>query len=336
MEFQLRKKKKSCKLGLKKGKKIQTKQLKNNMMQQAMQQILVSTFLSKKTEKEKKIKLSITWTVIHSQWAFCIQLYISKTSYLIRNELDWCKNTGLLRSKVFTHVLVRMGQKQNACFSKWRRESYTLTAWCTAVNPDTGDREDVFVLLENVETKESFHDEWRKVTSVLCCHLVFLLEKNPKIKILLEKKSTIATYYTLTFLIIYPVFKIREIPASSATSESASESRWSTAGGPERTSAGHAASASPRRHEASATETSSSPILSQRDAESLRIHPSLFRPGWPPLPVNRWRKQCLIRVECREAHLQNVHIKALCSSFKITTSQEERLTFLYYVLTVLI
>lgn len=165
-------------------------------MQQAMQQILVSTFLSKNWER-KKIKLLITWTVIHSQWAFCIQLYISKTSYLIRNELDWCKNTGLLRSKVFTHVLVRLGQKQNACFSKWRRESYTLTAWCTAVNPDTGDQEEVFVLLENVETKESFHDERRKVS--LQCYAATLFSFWKKIKILLEKKKKIYLHCILHF-----------------------------------------------------------------------------------------------------------------------------------------
>lgn len=108
--------------------------------------------------------------MIHSQyqWAFCIQLSISKTT-LVRNEHDWCKNTELLQSKVFTHVLVSgdwgKKEKQKACFSKWRKGSCTLTPWCKAVDPGASDWEDKSsFFLSNVETKEflqqeSFHDE---------------------------------------------------------------------------------------------------------------------------------------------------------------------------------
>lgn len=63
----------------------------------------------KNWKKKKEIKLLITWTLIHSQyqWAFCIQLSISKTTS-VRNELDWCKNTDLLQSKVFTTLFVHL------------------------------------------------------------------------------------------------------------------------------------------------------------------------------------------------------------------------------------
>lgn len=151
-------------------------------MQQAMQQILVSTFLSKNWER-KKIKLSITWTVIRSQWAFCIQLYISKTSYLIRNELDWCKNTGLLRSKVFTRVLVRLGQKTKCLFLKVEKRElhshrlmYSSQPWYWRPRG---------CLRSSGKCRDQRIISWwatKSVTSVLCCHLVFLLEKNPKIK----------------------------------------------------------------------------------------------------------------------------------------------------------
>lgn len=112
------------------------------------------------------------------------------------NLID-AKIQGYSEAKYLHVFLSDWGKKQNACFSKWRRESYTLTAWCTAVNPDTGDREDVFILLENVETKESFNDERRKVSLQCYADTLFSFwKKNPKIKILLEKKSAFDTYYT--------------------------------------------------------------------------------------------------------------------------------------------
>lgn len=85
-------------------------------------------------------------------------------------------------------------------------------------------------------------------------------------------------------LITHPVFKVREIPASSATSESASETRRGTPGRPEGTSAHWSSSASAGTHEASATVTSSASSVSQWNAECLRIHSSLFCPGRPSLP----------------------------------------------------
>lgn len=103
----LKKKKKgqnsSCKLG-KYYEQMATKLMEKNMMQQAMQH----TGYNINIKRKEKIKLLITRTVIHSQWAFCIQLFISKTSIFVRNELVWCKNTELLQSKVFTHVPVNL------------------------------------------------------------------------------------------------------------------------------------------------------------------------------------------------------------------------------------
>lgn len=95
--------------------------------------------------------------------------------------------------------------------------------------------------------------------------------------------------------IIYPVFKVGEVTSSSASSEASSEARGrggaagategASEGAAEGASAGGAASAPPRRHEAPPTaETSSSSIVSQRDAEGLRIHAPLLRPGRPAVP----------------------------------------------------
>lgn len=98
---------------------------------------------------------------------------------------------------------------------------------------------------------------------------------------------------------IYPVFKVGEVASSSASSEASSEARGrgsaagategaaegAAKGAAERASAGGAASAPPRRHVAPPTaETSSSSIVSQRDAEGLRIHAPLLRPGRPAVP----------------------------------------------------
>lgn len=95
--------------------------------------------------------------------------------------------------------------------------------------------------------------------------------------------------------IIYPVFKVGEVASSSASSEASSEARGrggaagategASEGAAEGASAGGAASPPPRRHEAPPTaETSSSSIVSQRDAEGLRIHAPLLRPGRPAVP----------------------------------------------------
>lgn len=143
----------------------------------------------------------------------------------------------------------------------------------------------------NVETKELlqqelFHDDGLQLSEDpsmqdYAATLLSFWRKEKKVQN--GNKSPFSTNCT-SIIIIYPVFKIREIPASSATSESAPETRRGTSGRPEGASAQRSPSASTGPHEASATETSSSSIVPQRDAECLRIHSSLFCPGRPSIP----------------------------------------------------
>lgn len=156
----------------------------------------------------KKIKLSITWPVIHSvsvglppHTAFSI----SKTTS-VRNEPDQCKNTDSLPSKVFTHVLVHLVAVYQTCLgpkkeTKTNKKSLILKSGekgaalsppppllprCKAASPAAGDGGDVFI--QSVKCRDQRMSStgiiawwgasilWGAV--VLCSHLVVLLETN--------------------------------------------------------------------------------------------------------------------------------------------------------------
>lgn len=90
----------------------------------------------------------------------------------------------------------------------------------------------------------------------------------------------------------YPVLKVGELPSAAATPESSPESTSSTcsAGGSERAPAGCAASAAAEAaHAPSASVPTTSTAVAQRDAEGLRVHPPLLRPGLPALTdINKY------------------------------------------------
>lgn len=113
------------------------------------------------------------------------------------------------------------------------------------------------------------------VTAPLCSHLVVLLERNTQQKGQNRLFSNILKEHPQSVLIIYPVFKIREIPPSSTPSET----RWTASGCPKRTLAQWSPPAATRSHESSTTEATSSSVVPERDAKCLRIHASLFSPG---------------------------------------------------------
>lgn len=129
----------------------------------------------------KKIKLSITWPVIHSvsvglppHTAFSI----SKTTS-VRNEPDQCKNTDSLPSKVFTHVLVHLVAVYQTCLgpkkeTKTNKKSLILKSGekGAALSPPPPSSPDVkqpalllvtegmsSFSLSNVETKECLQRE---------------------------------------------------------------------------------------------------------------------------------------------------------------------------------
>lgn len=143
-----------------------TKLAEESKTQQAVR-ILVPTLTSqkkkktlifwKKTKQKKKneeIKLLITSTVIHSQWTFCIQLSISKTSTSVRNQLDWCKNTELLQSKVFTHVHVNHWGGGTKTKSRFLNVEKKELHWLV-----TGGWEDVFILSVKMSRPKNFFNE---------------------------------------------------------------------------------------------------------------------------------------------------------------------------------
>lgn len=126
----------------------------------------------------------------------------------------------------------------------------------------------------------SGYDSLRMISVVLCSHLVVLLETEKQIFSNDRLPSTIRGFRSKT----YPVFKVGKIPASSATPESTPETWGGPTGGPEGTPAGGSSSTSAGPHVPAATETPSSPPVSERDAERLRVHPSLLSPGWSAVP----------------------------------------------------
>lgn len=93
--------------------------------------------------------------------------------------------------------------------------------------------------------------------------------------------------------LVYPVFKVGEVSASPSSSEASSEARRGrgAAGATKGASAGGAASPTPWCHVAPPTAvTPSSSIVSKRDAEGLRVHASLLRPGGPAVPGDTGRR----------------------------------------------
>lgn len=115
---------------------------------------------------------------------------------------------------------------------------------------------------------------------LLCSHFVVLLKET---KHTVRKTHSTETVDVIFFVNTYPVLKIK-FPASSATSEPASEPRWGPSGRPEGTSAHGSSPTSSRTHEASAPEAPSAPVVSEGEAEGLGVHSPLFSPGWPPVP----------------------------------------------------
>lgn len=165
--------------------------------------------------------------------------------------------------------------------------SWIVTPWCKAVRPRIGDRQD-FPHLGNVET------EWNHFRRCNTCDCTTMQPpccpsgEEYTIKGQNRLFSNILKEYPQSILIIYPVFKIREIPPSSTPSET----RWTASGCPKRTLAQWSPPAATGSHESSTTEATSSSIVPERDAKCLRIHASLFSPGWSPFPDTQRSSWC--------------------------------------------
>lgn len=177
----------SCKLG-KYNEHMATKLVEKNMTQQAMQHILVPTLISK-TKKIRSKAIDhrncdpLTVGFLHTAFNIKHFNFSKKWTWLMQKYRITPKQS------IYTCSCQSgdWGKKQKACFSKWRKGSCTLTPWCKAVDPGTGDWEDVFILSEkrwDQRISSTGIISWwgattvcGPVAAVLRSHLVVLLGK---------------------------------------------------------------------------------------------------------------------------------------------------------------
>lgn len=107
----------------------------------------------------------------------------------------------------------------------------------------------------------------------------------------------------VTWSMLYPIFKVSELPASTASSESTAEA----AGGGEAASAAPSSSASSEADDAPAPVAAPAAVGAQGDAKGLSVQPPLLGPGGSPLPAAQNERRLLWNTwEGRERH-QRAH-----------------------------